>query len=182
DGRVRRVGGGEVEGPDPVERGAEGVDARVGGGEGVIVGQVRVVLVTGEMYPPGVAGDDVPVGVHGRDGEVVGVPPLGGRGVAGDGEGADGCGVDRDRLGADDRSGLRVRGRQRLGAGRKEHGRERVRPVVAGGEGRVGGQDRLAVAAAEVDRAAVGRGGVGGGGLGGGGGEAGGRGGGLPRG
>src|SRR5262249_51528617 len=83
NGRVRRVDGPEVEGAEPVEGGTEGVRARIGGGEGVVVGQVGVAFVAGEVDRTGVAGGDVAVGVDGGDREGVRLPPQGGRGEAG---------------------------------------------------------------------------------------------------
>ena len=66
--------------PGRLERGREGVDAGVAGGEGVVGRQDRLGVAAGEVDRAGVAGGDVAVSVKGRDRDVVAAPAVVGLG------------------------------------------------------------------------------------------------------
>ena len=171
DGPGPRVGGRDGLRAGRLERGpvGEGVRPGVTGREGVVARQDRPAVAAGEVHRAPVGGGHVAEGVLGRDRDVVRRPGRGRVRVARDHELGGRPDVHRDpALGARDGPGHRVGGRDRLGAGRLERGAvgEGVRPGVPGREGVVARQDRLAVAAGEVDRARVGAGHVPGGVLG----------------
>ena len=132
--------------------------ALVGGGEGVVGGQHGLPVAAGEVDRAPVAGGDVAVGSRAVTVMVPATPAVvdEGKPVTLNVAAGSAAGIDRDaRLRAGDAAGRRVRGGQRLRAGRIERGAEGMHAGVGGGEGVVAGQRGAAVGAGEVDRADV---------------------------
>ena len=131
----------------------EGMDAGISARKCVICRQDWLDVSAAERHGPGVARGRIAEGIARRHREVVRNTSRGGGRITTDDQRTGRGGVDRDAgLAAHEGAGRRIRGRDRLRAGRIQGGAESVHAGIGGGERVAGRQSGLLVGAVESDR------------------------------